>query len=249
MNKYFSIFLEFDRIKVDSVVRETIAKKEKAYICVVDGNVLATAHQNDIYRDIINGGLVNLCDGSSIAMLAGRIHKKNFRTYTGPEFFTKFANTNVKQYFLGNTVENLIKLKDNFTKSGYEVNQFKFEPLPFKNVEDFNYQSIAQNINAFSPDIIWISLGAPKQEIFISKLFPFIHSGVLVAIGAAFNLFLGDTDNKRAPELVRNLHLEWLFRVFQEPGRVGKRAFNYFLLLPRLVLEELKQVRNNKLDK
>ena len=207
MNKYFNIYLEFDRNKVDSTVHEAINKKEKSYICVVDGNVLATAHKNDFYRAIINGALVNLCDGSSIAMLAGKIHKKDFTTYTGPEFFTNFVKANVKQYFLGNTAENLEKLKVYFLDSGYDMNQFKFEPLPFKNVQDFNYKAIAQDINGFSPDLIWISLGAPKQEVFISKLYPYIDSGILVAIGAAFNLFLGDTDNKRAPELVRNLHL------------------------------------------
>ena len=249
MNKYFNIYLEFDRHKIDSTFLEAIEKKKKAYICVVDGNVLATAHKNDSYRAIINGGLVNLCDGSSIAMMAGKIHMKDLSTYTGPEFFSNFVNTNTKQYFLGNTVENLEKLKLNFLDSGYNLNNYDFEPLPFKNIEDFDYLAIAQHINAFSPNIIWVSLGAPKQEMFISKLLPYINSGVLVATGAAINLFLGENNNKRAPKFLQNLHLEWLYRVLQEPRRIGKRALNYLLLLPQLVYEEMKQVRIIKKDK
>ena len=79
----------------------------------------------------------------------------------------------------------------------------KDEIVKFRNQEKYedgvipvDYKAIAQDINGFSPDLIWISLGAPKQEVFISKLYPYIDSGILVAIGAAFNLFLGDTDNK-----------------------------------------------------
>jgi N-acetylglucosaminyldiphosphoundecaprenol N-acetyl-beta-D-mannosaminyltransferase len=249
MNKYFNICLEFDRKKVDLLIHETLDKNEKAYVCVVDGNVLATAHKNEVYRDIINNGLINLCDGSSIALLAGKIHKKNFKTYTGPEFFANFVKENIKQYFVGNTKENLERLRIKLIESGSNENLFNFEPLPFENVDNFDYKEIAKKINVFSPDIIWISLGAPKQEIFISKLYPYIDSGILVAIGAAFNLFLGDNHNRRAPKLLRSMHLEWLYRVLLEPKRVGKRALNYFLLLPQLVFEEIKQVGNNKYDK
>lgn len=249
MNKYFNIYLEFDRLKVDYAVREAIEQKGKGYVCVVDGNVLATATKNSDYKNIVNGALVNLCDGSSIALLAGTIHKKKLKTYTGPEFFSNFVKEDVNQFFIGNTKDNLERLKIKFSILGYDMNRFKFEPLPFENVDNFNYIQIAERINKFSPDIIWVSLGAPKQEIFISKLYPYIHSGILVAIGAAFNLFLGDTFNKRAPAIIRNLHLEWLYRVMQEPKRVGKRALNYFLLLPHLISEEKKQVRNNNYNK
>ena len=129
---------------------------------------------------------------------------------------------------------------------GYDVKQFKFEPLPFINVEGFDYESIAGNINEFSPDIIWVSLGAPKQEFFINKLYKYVDVGVLFAIGAAFNLFLGDEVNKRAPQLMRRFHLEWLFRVFQEPRRIGKRAWNYAVLMPNLIIEEKRKVKNSK---
>jgi len=249
MNKYFNIFLEFDQEKVDSTFIEAIVNKNKAYICVVDGNVLATAHKNIEYRNIINKGLMNLCDGSSIALLVGKIHHKKFQTYTGPDFFSNFVKTNTKQYFLGNTSEILKQLKNKFSKLGYNQDLFQFEPLPFKSVENFNYPLIAEKINEFSPRIIWISLGAPKQEFFIDRLYPYIESGVMVAIGAAFNLFLGEENNKRAPLLLRNIKLEWLYRVIQEPKRVGKRALSYLEVLPQLIFEEIKQVSNAKYDK
>jgi N-acetylglucosaminyldiphosphoundecaprenol N-acetyl-beta-D-mannosaminyltransferase len=240
MNSYFNINIEFDKNVIDNTIQDCIKASKKGYVCVVDGNVLATTYTDDSYKSIVNGGLVNTCDGSSIALIASKIHGEKFSTYTGPELFSKYIKENYRQYFLGNTEENLQLLRNRFLESGYNVDQFKMQSLPFKKVEDFDYKSISNEINAFSPDIIWVSLGAPKQEIFISKLYPFLNKGVAFAIGAAFNLFLGVDTNKRAPKFMRNMHLEWLFRVFQEPKRVGKRAFSYLIILPRLILQEIK---------
>ena len=244
-DKYFDIFLEFDRENVNKMICESIEQKMKGYVCLVDGNVLATAYNNNEYKKIINNSLVNLCDGSSIAILAGKIHKTHFTTYTGPEVFSEYVKRGYKQLFLGNTKENLESLSNRFTELGYDKDQFRFEPLPFNKVENFDYPSIARDINDFFPDIIWVSLGAPKQEFFISKLFPYIDKGILFAIGAAFNLFLGNEGNKRAPRILRQMHFEWLFRVVHEPKRVGKRALNYLILLPGLILEDIRRIKNN----
>lgn len=244
MNKYFNIYIEFDKSKIVNKINDCIERNQKGYVCVVDGNVLATAHKQKQYRDIVNGALVNTCDGSSIALIAGLIHKSKFETYTGPDIFSKYVGENYTQYFLGNTDENLLRLKNKFEALGHNLNNFKFQSLPYKNVDDFDYPTIAQEIQLFSPDIIWVSLGAPKQEIFINKLYPFLDKGVLFAIGAAFNLFLGDEKNKRAPKIVRKMHLEWLFRVTQEPQKQYSRIKFYIKSLPRIVIDELK--RNKK---
>lgn len=243
MGMYFNVNIEFDKKIIHDKINETINSTKKGYICVIDGNVLATANKNFDYKEIINNSLINLCDGSSIALLASKIYKKKFITYTGPEFFSEYVGGSFKQYFLGNTQENLDQLKNKFINIGYNIKCFEFMSLPFNNVKDFDYKSIANEINAFSPDIIWISLGAPKQEFFISELFPLIDKGILIAIGAAFNLYLDEINNKRTPVIFRKMKLEWLFRVIKEPKRVGTRALNYFILLPKLILEEVKKIK------
>ena len=245
MKQYFNINLEFNTKVVDCTIKKAILDKKKGYVCVIDGNVLATTHVDFKFREIINNGLVNLCDGSSIALLAGKIHKQKFNTYTGPDIFAKYVNENYKQYFLGNTKENLDRIKNRFTELGYDIARYKFESLPYKNVEDFDYITIAKNINSFSPDIIWVSLGAPKQEIFISNLYPFIDRGILFAIGAAFNIYLGDLENKRTSSVFRRIHLEWLFRIFKEPKKQIGRVIFFLKYLPAIVFEELKKKKES----
>lgn len=246
MKKYFKIYLEFDRDNCHDIIDKTIKQNGKGYVCVVDGNVLANASKNTLYRNIINKSLVNICDGSSIALFASKIYKMPFSCYTGPEIFAKYLQSNLKQYLLGNTESILSQLKNHIIESGYSIDQFKYEPLPFRNVEDFDYISIAKNINDFSPDIIWVSLGAPKQEVFISKLNVYIDHGVLFAIGGAFNLYLGEKNNTRAPKILRQMHLEWLYRVIREPIRIGSRALYYLIMLPKIIIQEYKQSKNNE---
>lgn len=240
MNKYFQIKLEFNRETIHKTIHHAVSENQKGYVCVVDGNVLTTSVKNLQYRNIINNAMINTCDGSSIAKLASIIHREKFSTYTGPELFAYFTKHPCKQLFLGNTDEIHKQLKLKFEDNLIATNQMFFETLPFRQVEEFDYVSIADKINKLSPDIIWVSLGAPKQELFINKLFPLVNKGILIAIGAAFNLYLNDNNNKRAPSFFLKYKLEWLYRSMNDPARIGKRALNYALLLPDIILNEIK---------
>lgn len=239
MHKYFNVFLEFDRTRLNAVIEKTIAEKGKGFVCVVDGNVLAIANRDDTYKTIVNNALVNTCDGSSIALMINKIHKKKYQVYTGPEIFNYFIRKGYKQFFLGNTEDILNQLRSSFEKENMDVNSMRFSTLPFLKVDEFDYTGIAKMINKYSPSLIWISLGAPKQEIFISKLLPYINTGVIFAIGAAFNLYL-DRNNSRINVCIRNLHVGWVLRVIKEPKRIGFRAWNYLVLIPKLIKEEKK---------
>lgn len=66
---------------MDNIIEKAIKDWRKGYVCVVDGNVLAHATKNPSYLNIVNEALANSCDGSSISILAGFIHKQNYKTY------------------------------------------------------------------------------------------------------------------------------------------------------------------------
>ena len=113
-----------------------------------------------------------------------------------------------------------------------------FKTLPFKNVSDFNYKEIAKNINIEKPDIIWISLGAPKQEVFMSLLEKHLSHGVMFGFGAIFNFYSGLKGHSRAPKLFLNLKLEWLYRIFQEPKKNILRNWNFIKIIPGLIISK-----------
>jgi N-acetylglucosaminyldiphosphoundecaprenol N-acetyl-beta-D-mannosaminyltransferase len=110
-----------------------------------------------------------------------------------------------------------------------------FETLPFEKVENFNYQEIAETINRDNPDIIWVSLGAPKQEEFMYRILPYLKRGVMFGFGAIFDFYSGVTKIKRAPKILLVLKMEWVYRLIKEPRKQGKRIANYLKVLPRII--------------
>jgi N-acetylglucosaminyldiphosphoundecaprenol N-acetyl-beta-D-mannosaminyltransferase len=116
--------------------------------------------------------------------------------------------------------------------------------LPFAKVEDFSYEEIASQINKIRPDIIWVSLGAPKQEIFMSKLLPFLDKGVMFGIGAAFNYYAGIL--KEPTVRIGTLRIIWLMRLFEEPKKQFRRCWNFIRVIPILKREERKKKRLNQ---
>lgn len=107
-------------------------------------------------------------------------------------------------------------LKRNLKIINPDVAAMSFYELPFKHVDDFDYRDIAKRVNKDGADIVWVALGAPKQEIFMSKLKPYLQKGVMIAVGAAFKFYSG-LEEKRAPEWVVKAHLEFLYRILCNP--------------------------------
>ena len=108
--------------------------------------------------------------------------------------------------------------------------------MPYKKVEDFDYEEVAYFINKLSPDYIWVSLGAPKQERFMSILLPKINRGMLLGVGAATNYFSGEI--KDIPNWTKKLHVVWVYRIFTEPKKQLKRLQSILLTFPKMINEE-----------
>ena len=86
--------------------------------------------------------------------------------------------------------------------------------------------------------VIWISLGLPKQELFMKKLresYELTHN--LIGVGGVFDWVAGT--KKKAPEWAANLGLEWVLRLIQEPRRLAKRYFVDNFLFIRYFIKQL----------
>jgi N-acetylglucosaminyldiphosphoundecaprenol N-acetyl-beta-D-mannosaminyltransferase len=247
-NYFFNVKLEFDKEIVDNVIQDAISKGKVGYVCSIESNNLTEANKNPDFLTVVNGALINICDGSVLAKILGFLHKKPFSSYIGADLFLKYIRMcKYKQYFLGNTQEVLDGLKNNLSKIDPKINNMSFETLPFCKVEKFDYQSIAEKINVDSPDIIWVSLGAPKQEFFMNKLQPYLKRGVMFGFGAIFNFNARTGNVRRAPRWMLACKLEWLYRACEEPKKNIPRYYRFLKELPHLMKEEkykLKTISN-----
>ncbi|MEN9223650.1 MAG: WecB/TagA/CpsF family glycosyltransferase, partial [Thermostichus sp. BF3_bins_97] len=168
-------------------------------------------------------------------------------SYIGADLFLGFIEMCLfKQYFLGNTPEVLEGLRENLSKIDPNIQTMRFCPLPFEEVENFDYLSIAKDINAHQPDIIWVSLGAPKQELFMHRLLPYLEQGVMFGFGAIFNFNARTGSVKRAPKWMLRWRLEWLYRAVEEPRKNIPRYLRFIYLLPGLIWREYQLIRQQK---
>ena len=88
--------------------------------------------------------------------------------------------------------------------------------------------AIIRRIRNLRPQIIWVGLSTPKQEVWLHMHMPKIGTGVGIGVGAAFDFVSGAT--RQAPRWMQRSGLEWLFRVASEPRRLFRR---YLVVVPR----------------
>ena len=86
---------------------------------------------------------------------------------------------------------------------------------------DEQQPEIVERINAAKPDILFVALGNPKQELWMGRNASKLDVGAMVGIGGTFNFIAGKV--KRAPKWMQKFGLEWIYRIIQEPGRLWRR--------------------------
>ena len=108
---------------------------------------------------------------------------------------------------------------------------------PIGNYKELTDSKYINDIQESKPDIVWVSLGFPKQEMFIEHLLTkYPIKSNLVGVGAVFEWVAGT--KIKAPEFIANLGLEWVLRLVQEPKRLYKRYFIDNFLFLYLIIKQ-----------
>lgn len=243
MIKYFNINYEFDKDKIHEAIEKRLQTSGSDYICVADGVIMNIANRRPEYLKVINGGLFSICDSGYVPLYIKWIHGKKYEQYCGSQIFHDvISSKKYRMIFLGTHQSTLDGLRSELSKINPNVSDMTFYELPFCNVTEFNYPEIANMIHEDGADIVWVALGAPKQEYFMHFLKPHLNHGVMIAVGAAFKFYSG-TDVHRAPDWMVDNHLEFVHRLVKEPKKQFRRCFHIVRTLPGLLYREWKSTR------
>ena len=230
MQTYFNIRYEFDRNAVHAAIHQRLGKPGADYISVADGVILDTANRVPEYLDVVNSGMFAICDSSYVPLYIRMIHGKRYSQYCGSEIFRDIISSRrYRMIFLGPQQPVLDSLQKNLISLNPDVSGMQFIELPFRAVEDFDYPAIAKTISEDGADIIWIALGAPKQEKFIAANIDDIHGTLFCGLGGSLDVFAGGA--RRAPDIFIKLGLEWFYRLLKQPSRIGR-----MMKLPKFLL-------------
>jgi len=194
-------------------------------VAICNANTLVQSYKDEKLNSIINSFSIATPDGFPVAKAISRLAKKNIPRVDGFKVFKETIKngieTNTSHYFFGNNEKVVNLMIKNLKKEFPNINISGFTCPPFENIENL-ITRFKDNVSNDNPDVVWVSLGFPKQEIFIYKLLEStsINSN-FVGIGAVFEWVAGT--KIKAPEWVANIGLEWVLRLIQEPRRLLRR--------------------------
>jgi N-acetylglucosaminyldiphosphoundecaprenol N-acetyl-beta-D-mannosaminyltransferase len=200
------------------------AQGEDRYVCACNVHSVVTAQRHQGLADAVRDADMVLPDGAPVAWLMRKCGYTSQQRISGPDlmwrFFAAAAPYRESIFLYGGSPDTLERLQARIKATFPDLQIAGAYSPPYRTLTDEEDQAAVELMNRSGATTIWISLGCPKQEVWMAEHRGRIK-GVLVGVGAAFGFHAGTT--KRAPKWMQRLSLEWLHRLLSEPGRLWKR--------------------------
>jgi N-acetylglucosaminyldiphosphoundecaprenol N-acetyl-beta-D-mannosaminyltransferase len=208
-------------------------------VCIANVHMLIEAHRNPQFGAVLHHADLVTPDGMPLVWMLrflGAVYQDRVAGIDFLEGLCKQAIENdISVYFVGSRTSILDKMRVRLERDYPSLQIAGMEPLPFTYEEN---QSLIRSLNQSGAGLVFVSLGCPKQEVWMSR-----HKGkvsaVMVGLGGAFPAYAGI--HKRAPTFFRQAGMEWLYRLVQETGRLWKR---YATTIPVFLWLVAKQIFN-----
>ncbi len=229
-----------------STIQEWIKKKQSHYVCVTPVDVVMEAQKDKGFRDIINSAGLVTPDGMPLVWLSRLKGCKRAERVYGPDLMLEVCSVaqakGYSSFFYGGADGIPQRLKDSLRRRFPRLNVVGTYSPPFRPLTTQEDEDVVRMINGFSPDIVWVGIGAPRQEKWMASHLGRLNARVLIGVGAAFDFLSGA--KRQAPRWMQRSGLEWLFRLIAEPRRlwrrylIGNTAF-VWLILKEYILEKM----------
>lgn len=211
-------------------VREWIVQEDVGrMVCFSTVHMIMESVKNDRFRKLLSSMDMNCPDGTPLVWAARLRGEKKASRVCGPEFMPAFCQAtldmNLRHFFYGGAPGVAQKVADVLEEQipGLQVAGTYCPPFGF--VDARLDMEIVETINSSNADVVWVCLGCPKQELWMSSHKDKLKANVMLAVGFAFDVVSGQ--KKRAPAFLRNTGFEWVYRIGQEPRRLWKRYLVY----------------------
>jgi len=208
-------------------------------------NILSFLNQHDLYQfnkekafseSLTNDYNLNFIDGFTISLYLSILNFKRTPRIRGPTFTRDFLTDkklsgNKKHFFIVPDKNDLIEIKKKFP---YFKKVSGYNPSYIKGIEfsEEEIEKISKLLNKEKPDFVWIGIASPKQNILSKRLFEKTNVQYFVNIGAALDFLLGKKEE--APLIIRELGIEWLYRLITDFKYTRKKVWRSFIGLKYL---------------
>ena len=212
-------------------------------VCLANVHMLMEAERNASYRQVLHQADLVTPDGKPLVLMLRRLGILHQNQVAGMDVFENLCElaqqAGISVYFLGSTEDILDKMKQRIGQDYPILKVAGMKSIPFMSVDEIRAtrdESLIEEVNNSGAGIVFVCLGCPKQEVWMSQYQGYIK-GVMIGVGAVFAMYAGLTP--RAPHLVQQAGMEWLYRLVQEPRRLWHR---YSSTIPPFMYLAAKQL-------
>lgn len=223
------------------------------YVCLSNVHTVMTCFDDPEFRRITNQADLALPDGMPLVWVLRSFGYEQPERVYGPDLMLTLCRRSVNKgysHFLYGGVEDVnASLIEKFSEWFPGIKIAGGYSPPFRSLTGREDQEVVDMINQSKADILWVGLGAPKQEHWMASHVGRITVPMMLGVGAAFDFHAGLV--KQAPHFIQQAGLEWMFRLLMEPKRLWKR---YLYNNPRFMYHAGKEIilhhiRSNKRGK
>jgi len=205
-------------------IQQWAAARESRYVCICNVHSVVSAGKDLAFGPAVSQADMSTPDGAPVAWMMRRLGYAGQQRINGPDLMWRYCEQAAQRgesiYLYGGTPDTLTRLQAKLAQafSGLVV-VGAFSP-PFRALTEAEDAADVARINASGAGTVWVSLGCPKQELWMAT-----HRGrinaVMIGVGAAFDYHAGTI--RRAPPWMQRRGLEWLYRLVSEPRRLWRR--------------------------
>ncbi len=223
------------------VMEEMMARRAPGWICAAAVHSLMMARDDAEMRGALTRATITVPDGVPVAWAAKMLGEDLPQRVYGPELMRRFCDRSAENghrvwLYGGRDQGALVQLALNLRRRHPGIRIVGGYSPPFRQLSESEDEGIASQINADRPDVLWVGIGAPKQEKWMARMRDRLDVPVMCAVGAAFDFHAGRVS--QAPPWMQERGLEWTYRIAQEPRRLLPR---YMETNPRFMLGFARQ--------
>jgi N-acetylglucosaminyldiphosphoundecaprenol N-acetyl-beta-D-mannosaminyltransferase len=222
-----SRFSALSRAEIESRLLKEAELGRRGYVCVANVHTTMMGWADPEYRQIANESAYTVPDGMPLVWAMKSLGAPEQDRVRGPSLMRalmdKGREKGLKHYLYGGSPKAIAALQEMLHRDYPGVKIVGAESPPFRAldlIQPAEFLVIAERIHASGAQVLWVGLGAPKQEQWMWMQCNNLAL-MQLGVGAAFDLLPGLVPE--APAFLQSMGLEWLYRLYREPARLWRR--------------------------
>ncbi len=229
-SKVFDIDIsKLDLLESANLVNKWLSQDKKRQVVTANSEMLYLAYKDKEFKNILQNADMVTPDGVGSVWAAKTLDTAVKERVAGYDLLRKILEVSRAKVFLLGAKDEVVKSAARKIGKQYQ----EIDVVGYKDGYFVDDELVIKEINSLEPDIIFVALGCPRQEIWISKNLEKLNVKVAMGVGGSFDVIAGIV--KRAPIIWQKLGVEWLYRLIKQPSR-----FTRMLALPKFVYIVLK---------